>query len=345
MFPSLKFRSNLLDNPIARREAVTLARGRSKWFWRFAYGFTALLLIAPLIYDATPHAYKSLNDIVGILLVVNVVITPLVVLRTIATASDIVMRERNGHTWDLLRLTGISAWRVVLGKWLGVMRHMLHDFAWVFVLRAGTFFWGLFLISFNEMPYLARGSVHLADADINALGFLLAIGLTVAVLGLELLFSAAIGVMSALFPWSQRAGVWVGIGVRVGVAAAFGFGLLWVTGVIRPYPDHVNYPKPMDTFIALTALSLSDTGAFAGATALATGDDWTSISGEVYREMALLASLISAVLYSGLTLLTLRVAKSVAYRVGIDEANDDVAAVKAKRKPPTAQPSLNEATT
>src|SRR5688572_21197984 len=47
-YPNLQ--TDVLNNPIAWREALGALRNRSKWFWRLASAATALLLISPVFY-------------------------------------------------------------------------------------------------------------------------------------------------------------------------------------------------------------------------------------------------------------------------------------------------------
>ena len=133
--------NNLLDNPIQRRETTTLQRQRGKWSWRLMYGITAFILFIPVLWGFGKYFSDSVGVTIGLLVFANIVVFLTAVFRAVINTSSAMYRERQGKTWELLMLTGVSNWRVVTGKWIGAMRHLIRDYAWLYVIRLGTLFW------------------------------------------------------------------------------------------------------------------------------------------------------------------------------------------------------------
>lgn len=327
-FPNLQ--TDVFNNPVAWREAVGALRNRSKWFWRGACALTALLLIAPALYGYY-HFSQALGTLAGLMAVANVFVYVLVALRTITAAVDTVVRERRGQTWELLMLTGVSTWRVVLGKWLGTLRFMLRDYAWLFVLRMGLFFWWFsaersLWQQVAHLDWRDRWYAHeaLTIANIRIDGtMLLVIAFVLFVYGaLEWMMSAAIGLAVAFFPWSHRAGVWTALLIRIGAAIAFFMGVLYLVGIFRPYPYTVQYPDSTRNFYYVFTGALSDNAMLASATLMSSDDD------RYIPPQAVMLGVCAGILpYLALTVICLRAAKSVAYWQGVNHAG-----IEPKRK-------------
>ena len=144
-----RLRQDILDNPVQKVEIKHLLRDSGSWFWRAVYAFTTFLLIAPILWGYSIHFQKTLEIVGGLLLFTNLVAIILVEMKAINYAVASVGREISGRTWELLTLTGVDSWRIIMGKWLGVFKIMLRDFGYLYVLRIGTIFW-----------FLSRESLH-----------------------------------------------------------------------------------------------------------------------------------------------------------------------------------------
>lgn len=216
--------NNILDNPIERRESTGLKRQRGKWFWRIMYGITAFILSIPILWGTGKHFYDSLQVTLSLLVVINVIVFVLVAIRAVSSGSDSVYRERRGKTWELLMLTGVSNWRVVFGKWLGVMRHLLRDFAWLYIVRIGTLFWIVINVnlqndfSWRELHAYYDSSVRLFDIRFGDHYFVIALILLLIFTIVELMLSSSIGLATAFFKFKAKTSTAIGIVVRVGIA-------------------------------------------------------------------------------------------------------------------------------
>jgi hypothetical protein len=317
---------NWLDNPIAWREFITLFRQRGKWFWRVLYGLTLLVVVTPLFFNWSRHLDDAVSFIFGTLLLANIFIYPLVVVRTIMTANESVSRERRGYTWDLLMLTGVGTWRVVIGKWLGTLRFITRDYGWLFFLRISAFFWYVVQHSFYSYGWGAdRNLLTLADANINWQPFMASIALMLAFTVVEMLFSSAIGVATAFFNWRSRTSGGIAIGVRVGLAIAIFFGTMYAVGYLRFDGSYPNYDDHVDQFIMTFALTFVDNGIMSSARIAA--EDYLDVEDIGAIRLALYLNLL---LYVVLTGIALEVARTVAHRVGVN--NPGAPSVKNKRK-------------
>ncbi len=315
---------NVLDNPVARREWLTLRRGRSKWFWRGAVGITFFLAILPLLNGYNRWFHQTLSTTSGLLVFANMAVFGAVVLRTVTVATDSVIREKRGQTWELLALTGSGVGRIVLGKWFGTMRFMLRDYLWLFVIRAVLFFWMLAIHSTRGWDWRDIENMTLANVTIDVERLLLGLAI-VGVFGiLELMLSSALGLATAFFPWSHRAGVWSALVARIGLAAAFGFGVFYVVGMIRPYPYTIFYSDEAQHFLISFAGALGDNSAISAASILM-DEQWRP---EEYMVLGLLAAVPVYMLFTGAGL---AVAHYTAYRQGAN-----VGGLMAKSKPKRA---------
>lgn len=130
----------------------------------------------------------SLTDIgVAALFVMNIALYFVVVLVTMGLANRSVTRERDNRTWDVLRLTHVSARQIVWGKFWGSLMAMWGDHMILVVLRLGMV--AMVLLgapkAFN-LPYL----IYLGL-------FLLAFTVLDAALSIALAISSSVGGASA----------------------------------------------------------------------------------------------------------------------------------------------------
>jgi len=145
---------HMASNPVLNSEfkyqRFVIQRSRSGGFWIFL----ALLMVAPslllslgycigLLLNLFPliewHIIPSTwhLNLLLMLIVVNVSMYIVVTLVTIGLANGSINREKDKHTWSLLRLTNISNTQIVLGKWWASLRALNGDHAMVILLRVG----------------------------------------------------------------------------------------------------------------------------------------------------------------------------------------------------------------
>lgn len=329
-----RIHSYVFDNPIAWRETVTLQRSRSKWYWRVMIGGTLLLLCLPILWGFNDPFYQHLNIIVSIQIIVNVLLYPLVVVRTITTASNSVHQERSGRTWELLLLTGVGTWRLLLGKWLGVMRFMWRDYLWMFLLRAGTLLWAVAAQNL-DVTYTYRqlygwdGHVAptLANVNFGHESLLLILGVMAVYVVLELLLSSALGVGFAMFGWRKRMGSSIALAVRVAVPIALVLGMLFSLGYFGPHYVRVDLSQQAEALLFSTVGSLGENG---GLLSLMWLDDY--ISRDIGSALAL-GHVLGVLPYLLLTSGALKLGHYAGLRQG--GARLEGGTGKAKRKRPT----------
>jgi hypothetical protein len=141
-------------NPILKREfsyqRFVIQRSRSGVFW---IGLAVLMvvpaLIASIYYTAATFLNRvpfvlfydiptSLHAYTGVLiLMVNLSLYPVVTLVMLALARGSIAREKEGGTWQILRLTTINNWQIVIGKWWASLKALNGDQGMVVVLRVG----------------------------------------------------------------------------------------------------------------------------------------------------------------------------------------------------------------
>jgi hypothetical protein len=141
-------------NPILQREfsyqRFVIQRSRSGIFWiglavlmvvpallaSIYYMAATLFNVLPLVlfYDIPTsfHAYTGI-----LLLMVNLSLYPVVTLVMLALARGSIAREKEGGTWQILRLTTINNWQIVIGKWWASLQALNGDQGMVIVLRVG----------------------------------------------------------------------------------------------------------------------------------------------------------------------------------------------------------------
>jgi hypothetical protein len=141
-------------NPILQREfsyqRFVIQRSRSGIFWiglavlmvvpallaSIYYTAATLFNVLPLVlfYDIPTsfHAYTGI-----LLLMVNLSLYPVVTLVMLALARGSIAREKEGGTWQILRLTTINNWQIVIGKWWASLQALNGDQGMVIVLRVG----------------------------------------------------------------------------------------------------------------------------------------------------------------------------------------------------------------
>jgi uncharacterized membrane protein (DUF485 family) len=221
------------SNPIIqsefRHQRFIIARGKNSNFWiflaallvvpslLFSLYFTGFMLILSFQPDLLPAPEFSLiTDIRGILLVVMMFAMYIVVtLISLGLANYSIGREKNGKTWDNLRLTDISARKIVWGKWWASLYAIRGDHVMSSVVRLGFLAWGLQLAT-------VFGRVQVQHASAIMLALIL---LNISYSLLEAGFTVALGVSSAI-P-NETAGFFAGMSAVFGRILMTVLGLIW----------------------------------------------------------------------------------------------------------------------
>ena len=261
-----RLRQDILDNPIQRVEITHLLRDRGGSFWNVVYGFSFVLLIAPILWGFSPHFQKTLEIVVGLLLIVNLTAIIFVETKTISYAVDSIGRELRGKTWELLILTGMDSGSIIEGKWLGVFKFMLRDFGYLYVLRVGALFWivartSLIEQGFNlHFQYSYRPSLTNVYVSIDA-GFIIALVILGVFILLEGGLVTAIGLVTVLFKRTRRHAFGMALFIRILSAILLGLGFTYIIGLWRFYPEPTaRFANHTYELLTVFTHSLSDNG-------------------------------------------------------------------------------------
>lgn len=196
---------HMLRNPITqaefRHQRHVLRTSRAGWFW---IGL-ALMMVVPALLAALYYSVMAMLDAPFIeidnnvldfianyaslmLLTLNVALSVVVSIITMALAGQSIRREKQNRTWDTLLLTNIDARTLVWGKWWASLRAVWGDHAMVGAMRVGLAGW--LLVLFQSLPsavfdlplgpgyFLPLALVALAYTVVDA-GFSAALGLLV----------------------------------------------------------------------------------------------------------------------------------------------------------------------
>lgn len=196
------------QNPILsaefRHQRYIIINSRSGWIWIAL----AVILIAPALIISIGYTVGLLLNLIPqenfynlintwhinlglVLLVSNLSLYPVVTLVAVALGRNSISREKQKHTWGLLRLTDIDSRTIVLGKWWASLRGLWGDHVMVIILRVGLLAYYLSVL----LP--AQHGLE----DISApyrIYFLVMLFFVVGQAILDAAFSAILGLVSAL---------------------------------------------------------------------------------------------------------------------------------------------------
>jgi hypothetical protein len=133
-----------------KHQRFLINNSRSGWIWIAL----AVILVAPSLLVSLAYTLGLLLNLIGredfynlintwhinlglLLLVSNLSLYPVVTWVAIALARNSISREKEKHTWSLLRLTDIKSREIVLGKWWASLKGLSGDHLMVLVLRMG----------------------------------------------------------------------------------------------------------------------------------------------------------------------------------------------------------------
>jgi len=158
---------DLTNNAISDIEYKLLSRLRISWFSRFIRWSGILLVITPIIlgtvlspmYSDDWSFLRDMRFLTEILMLHFFFMTVWFLFQIIQVSSHVINREKQPLVGDLIKLTGISSRRYVIGKWFAIMRYLRRDAIFYIVVRIGLMTWGA---SYNAI-YRRQYSVSESD--------------------------------------------------------------------------------------------------------------------------------------------------------------------------------------
>jgi hypothetical protein len=193
-------------SPITRAEMAHLRgvdSGRwSRWVTRFLFGaliasvlLTGCLILLGRSAQNTVNIRQSYAFFSGILRTINLALLAaavaehlILVWKTLLFASQSISREKRSGTWDTLVLTRMSARQIVIGKWWGVVSHIILTNQHGILLRGAMIFWFGMTAEINAIiPYVNPG----------ILSIMLALFTVFYYTGLSLFLAASVGMLAS----------------------------------------------------------------------------------------------------------------------------------------------------
>lgn len=182
-------------------------------------------LLLPFLPQAI-HVLTGMDGLAGLgwllMFTANIALYFVVTLITLGLSAGSISREKEGQTWDSLLLTAMRPHQIALGKWWASNRTLLGDHLMVAVVRLGMVIWLVVQLDLLVgQPYRSAGWVALL-----LLVPLLA-AVTLVYTGLDMAFTASLGVLAALL---SRGGILTTLLIlAVRFAVMIGALVLWVT--------------------------------------------------------------------------------------------------------------------
>jgi hypothetical protein len=213
------------QNPVVRAEfhhqRFVIARGRVGGIWIFLAAllilpsilmslvFTGAAFVALTVLPAALNVMPFVDLSTPFLLCLALLMTMMIAMSLVVTfvnmalAAGSIQREKQGNTWDTLRLTDVGAGRIVMGKWWASLRALNGDYVMVAILRVG--FVAFYLASAGPaLNAIRRAQDGLTNGvvlgrSVEGLGPLpVLLILTLTYSALDAALTAALGVFSAL---------------------------------------------------------------------------------------------------------------------------------------------------
>lgn len=260
MLKSLRPAALTVANPVLtaefRHQRYIIQTSRAGWFW---IGLAMLLVIPSLLvslvysvlalwgqplladfyrYPASVHAFAGV-----LLVVINLALYPVVTLVGLSLANSSITREKQNHTWSLLRLTQLRNEQIVLGKWGASIRALNGDYIMVLLVRVGlaAHYLIVLLPAWQNDLSVPVAAYFLIAALFIVLQALLDAALTAAVGVVSALPDETVGVVSGSSALVVRlllgllVAAWFLLLMRAahaGFAALFGVGLMGLAGTL-----------------------------------------------------------------------------------------------------------------
>ncbi|MBX3082076.1 MAG: hypothetical protein KF716_10620 [Anaerolineae bacterium] len=227
MLPFLAFPRHFTETPIAR-EGLRFLRQQMPARLHWWHMIEALLIVVCLVTAIVP-AFIPIFTVRRMLAIYlpTVLLSWLVIARTILCGAALSSREQALGMWDDLVLTRMDAQQIILGKWWATVRYCWWSHAWMIVLRFITAYNLMFFFVFVPgAGWLGATPGNICPAGMNAfchginpthvnvfyyiyaqpIFFLGLIGIGVLIMSavLELVLSAAIGIGGAMLSSSTN---------------------------------------------------------------------------------------------------------------------------------------------
>lgn len=263
------YHKDIADNPVQRHERAHIKRERMSWFSRGLYAIAILTMIVPILWGFSIHFHRTLEIVVVILFILNAVAIFAVEMRIMGNSADSMRREFQGRTWDLLILTGVDTWRLVLGKWLGTIRGHRRDVLFLYSLRFVTFLWGMTIYHLAEDGFRtwcwrceSREIATLLDVRLD-FSIIPIVAIIFAIyLILEVMLVSSLPMAMSLFRKTRKGAVWASLGLRIAIPVAFMMLLAFVFYEL-PYAFGVVERMWLDYDSALNIILISIGGVLA----------------------------------------------------------------------------------
>jgi hypothetical protein len=279
------YRQDILDNPVQRAERAHILRSGMSRFWRAVYAISIFTIIAPILWGFSVHFHKTLEISVALLFFINAVMIFVVEMRVMSHSAESIRREFQGKTWDLLILTGVDTWRLILGKWLGAIRGNRREILFLYALRVSTFMWafvmfflprdGFYSGRYDEIP------AQLWNSRIDVDALIIGAVIMAFFLTLEMMLISSLPMALSLFRKTRKSATWIALGLRIGIPIALGVSIgmfmshfspeLGTVKVEYTYSDWVRYDYSPEVNVGIISLAtaLADNGfGMTGATSL-----------------------------------------------------------------------------
>ncbi len=300
-----------IENPVARAELSHQGRAAFNLRWRrfpaifglgLAIGLISSLglLIVPRLASQIGMRATDLTDLLhGWLSTVTVMMGALIMIHHLAFSmaalqlgSTTIAREKQARTWESLLLTGVDARRIVYGKWWATMTTLWQVYRPLLLLRFGVALWmglsgSLQLTPFPLTPPLAEITLT---------------GVVVAVFPLCYSgFTVTLGLLASLLSKSESTAYRVASAMQF---ASFALSLsLILVALLLPLN---NVDPNLVALVPAVFVTPIDGGMLALIDAIANNGSTSFIY--------LMGLLICVLIYAGLTLVALRMARSIAVR-------------------------------
>jgi hypothetical protein len=228
---------------------------------------------------------------------------------------------------------------VVLGKWLGVMRHLIRDFAWLYLLRVGTFLWYVAQINLNRdfaggclYSYSNCDTPTIADVNFGNDFLFHALLLMLAFTILELMASTAIGMSTAFFNWKSRTAAGAAMLIRIALGAGIPllvFFTLYQVEQNQPGWVSENISNEMAFFGTRLVTIFADNGMVGSAILFNESYPYWM---ENYYNIYWASNWLGMGLYAFVTILALQMAATRAFFGGVSLSTGDILEGKSKRR-------------